>query len=189
MRVTDSQIFDVANLRIQRARSDDSESGDRVSSGKRIEHAWDAAGDAGMVTRHEQEAGRQSAIMTATSKASDELGAVDTALGGVIDSLSRAREIATQLSNDTYNATDRLNAAAEVQQIYGSVVSQLNTRSGDRYVFGGTKDTTQPFDSAGNYNGDALTRKVEVAPGILQDSSIRADQAFKGTAGGVDILT
>ncbi len=188
MRVTDSQIFEIANLRMQKARSDDATAADQVSTSKRIQHVWDAAGDAGMIARHEQEVGRQTAIMTATSKAGNELGAVDTAMGQVIDSLTRAREIATQLSNDTYSATDRANAAAEVQQIFSTMISQMNTRFGDRYVFGGTRDATPAFDSTGAYLGDAGVRQVEVAPGILQDASIRGDEVFKGASGGIDVL-
>ncbi len=189
MRVTDQQIFDLAQLRIMRARSDNAHAGDQVSTGKRIEHVWDGSAAAGMIARHEQEASRQKAISDVASRTSEEVGAADNAFSQVLTSLTRARELATQLSNDTYNAQDRATGAVEVQQLVTSVVSQLNVRFGNRFLFGGSRDATPPFDAAGNYTGDTLVRQVEVAPGLLHDASIRADQAFKGVGGGVDVLT
>lgn len=188
MRVSDQSLFDLANLRIMRARVDTAEAGDRVASGKRIEHPWDASGDAGMVVRHHQESGRQDGIFMASTRAADELRVVDGAMDQVTTTLTRAKELAVQLSNDTYNASDRANASAEVTQLFNAVVSQLNLRFGDRYVFGGTQDASAPFDAAGNYLGDTNVRRVEIAPNILQDASMRSDVAIKGAGGGVDVL-
>ena len=188
MRVSEQAIFSLANQRIMRARSDETQAGDQVSSGKRIEHPWDAAGDAGMVVRQQQEAGRQDGIYNAASKASDELHAVDGAMDQITTSLTRAKELAVQLANDTYNATDRAGGAAEVQQLVSAVISQLNMSFGDRYVFGGMQDGKPPFDAAGNYLGDGNVRKVEIAPGVMQDASTKADVALKGAGGGLDVL-
>jgi flagellar hook-associated protein 3 FlgL len=188
MRVSDKAMYDLANLRIMRARADATTAGDQVSSGKRIEHPWDGSGDAGMIVRQQQEAGRYDGIFTASGKAADELNAVDGAMDQITTSLTRAKELAVQLSNDTYKASDRADAALEAQQLLNSVVSQLNVKFGDRYVFGGMQDAAPPFDAAGNYLGDANVRKVEIAPGVMQDASARADVAFKGAGGGVDTL-
>ena len=188
MRVSDQAMYNLASLRIMRARADETKAGDQVSSGKRIEHPWDAAGDAGMAVRHQQETGRQDGIFNASSRATDELRVVDSAMDQVTTSLTRAKELAVQLANDTYNANDRLGGAAEVQQLLSAVVSQLNLRFGERYVFGGMQDGAPPFDATGAYLGDANVRKVEIAPGVLQDASTRADVALKGAGGGIDVL-
>lgn len=188
MRVSDQAMYNLANLRIMRARADSTEAGDRVASGKRIEHPWDAAGDAGMVVRHQQESERQDGIFMVSSRAAEELGVVDGAMDQVTTSLTRAKELAVQLANDTYSAGDRAGGAAEVQQLFSAVVSQLNMRFGERYIFGGMEDGAPPFDANGNYLGDANVRRVEIAPGVLQDASARADVALKGAGGGVDIL-
>jgi len=189
MRVTDGYMYDLANRRLMRSRSESVVSGDQVSSGKRVQAPWDDAAAAGLITTFAQGKVRQTALMTAANRASEELGVVDGAFDHAITNLTRARELAVQLSNDTYSAADRANAAAEVTQIFGSLVSQLNLRFGDRYVFGGTRDQTPPFAANGAYLGDTNIRRVEIAPGVLQDASIRADAAFTGAGGGVDVLT
>lgn len=188
MRIADQTIFNLANQRIMRARSEATEAGDRVSSGKRIEHPWEDPGGSGMMVRHQQEAGRQAGILSASSHASEELVVVDGALDQVSTSLIRAKELAMQMSNDTYSARDRSNASSEVQQLFSAIVSQLNMRFGDRYVFGGMQDAAPPFDANGNYLGDANARRVEIAPGVLQEASTRADVALKGVGGGIDVL-
>ncbi|MCA2978203.1 MAG: flagellar biosynthesis protein FlgL [Myxococcaceae bacterium] len=188
MRVSDSYVFDLANARLMRTRRESTAVVDQISSGKRVEAPWDDAAAAGLITRFAQERARQDSLMTAATRSSDELAAVDGALDQVTTALSRARELAVQLSNDTYSPSDRRNAAAEVQQLFQQVVGSLNLRFGDRYVFGGTADQAPPFDAAGAYLGNAATRRVEIAPGILQDASIRADVALKGAGGGVDVL-
>lgn len=189
MRVSDTYMFDLANSRLMRSRAESTIASDRVSSGKRVEAPWDDSAAAGLITRFAQDRSRQDAMMTAADRASEELGVVDGAFDQVLTSLTRASELAVQLSNDTYSAADRQNASAEVQQLFQSVLGQINMRYGDRYVFGGMRDNAPPFDPAGTYLGDANTRRVEIAPGILQDASVRADIAFKGAGGGVDVLT
>jgi flagellin-like hook-associated protein FlgL len=188
MRVSDQAMFNLANLRIMRARGESVEAQDRVSSGKRVEHAWDAAGDAGLIVTHQQEKGRQTGIRGAAQQTSEELGVVDGAYDQVTTSLTRIKELAVQLANDTYGPNERANGAAEVQQLFTAVISQLNVRFGERYLFGGMQDTQPPFDAAGNYLGDDRVRQVEVAPGVLNDASTRADVALKGATGGTDVL-
>ncbi len=188
MRVSEQAIFTLANQRIMRARAESVEAGDQVASGKRVTHPWDAPADAGAIVRYEQEGARQGAIAKMADRSSEELGMVDGALDQVTTSLTRIKELAVQLSNDTYGAVDRAAGAAEVQQLFTAVVSQLNVRIGERYLFGGTQDTAPPFDANGNYLGDANVRRVEIAPGVLQDASARADVALKGAGGGTDVL-
>ncbi|MDP3234230.1 MAG: flagellin [Myxococcales bacterium] len=189
MRVSDGYMYDLANRRLMRSRAESTVVGAQVSSGKRVEAPWDDAAAAGLITRFAQDKVRQGAMQSAADRASEELGAVDSAFQQVVTTLSRAQELAVQLSNDTYNAGDRASAGVEVQQLFQSVVSQLNIRLGDRYLFGGTADQAPPFDATGAYLGDTNTRRVEIAPGVLQDASIRADSTFRGVGGGIDVLT
>ncbi len=188
MRISEQQIYSLASARIMAARDESVTAGDQVSTGKRVTHPWDDAGDAGLITTQANQIAKQDSVAAVAGKASDELVAADGAMDQVTTTLTRAHELAVQLSNDTYNAQDRANGAIEVQQLFQAVVSQLNVRVGDRFVFGGMKDGAPPFDATGAYLGDANVRQVEIAPGVMQDASVRADQAFKGVGGGIDVL-
>jgi flagellar hook-associated protein 3 FlgL len=188
MRVTDSMIFQqgAADAAAAAARAQDA--ANQASTGLKLAHPGDDPGGAGLVALNDGIAARATAIGSAAGQAADELGAADGALNSVTNALARAQQIATQFGSAGYSAQQRSDAALEVQGLTSSIVASLNTKVGNRYIFGGTLDNAEPFNAAGTYLGDANVRKVEVAPGVLQDASVRADVALKGVGGGTDVL-
>lgn len=188
MRVTESMMFQSATTEAQSARSRLEQATREVSSGKRVEHPGDDPTAASLVPQARINSARFGAISSAVGRASDELNVANGALGQVQQQLARGIELATQMSNGTYSAADRAGAAVEVDGLIQGIVGLLNTRVANRYIFGGTKDDVPPFDTTGTYLGDTGVRKVEVAPGVLQTSSVRADVAIKGVGGGADVL-
>jgi flagellar hook-associated protein 3 FlgL len=188
MRVTNQMIFDFATYSIDQASARSEQATEVASTGIRVQHPWDDPTAAGQIVTNQANASQFDVISTAVGRASDELQLADTSLSGVGNILTRASELAVQLSNSTYSAGDRAGAAAEIQQLFNQAVGDLNVQSGNRYLFGGNKDGTPPFDPSGNYNGDSAVRQVQVAPGVYEDASVRADVAIKGVGGGVDVL-
>jgi len=188
MRVTDRMLYDRASRDGGAARTRLETAIARASTGQRLVHPGDDPAGAGLATLHLAAADRADAILASAQQAGDELAAVDSAFNDVTNGLARARELAVQFASAGYTAAQRAAAAGEAQSLIAQMVASLNTRVGNRYVMGGTLDGTPPFDAAGNYSGDASVRQVEVAPGVLQDASVRADVALKGVGGGVDVL-
>lgn len=188
MRVTDRQTFESAQRNIARAREADAIATDRASTGIRVTHPGDDPSGAGRMATHISQESRLDSIATTIERASDELDAADNALGALGEIVTRARELAVQLANGTYGPNERANSANEVDSLLRNAVTQANVRFGDRYLFGGFSDGAPPFDAAGNYVGDTGVRQIEVAPGIRQDVSIRADVALKGAGGGTDLF-
>lgn len=189
MRVSERMIYDNVMRNAGAARSRVEDASNVASTGLRVSRASDDPAAAAELATRRQALSRADAIADATGRASDELDAADGALNTVTTSLARAREIAVQFSNATYSATDRAGVATEVDQLGQQIIAALNQQVGNRYIFGGSIDDKPPFDTSGNYLGDAQTRKVEIAPGVLQDASVRADVAIKGANGGVDVLS
>jgi len=189
MRVTDRMTYDRAAVDASAARTRADEALTLASTGLKLRSPGDAPADAGLVTINDGLAARAAAIGSGAQAASDELSATDAALNDVTNGLARAREIAVQMSNSSYTAQQRADAAGEVQGLLSSLIASLNTQVSGRYVMGGTLDGTPPFGPTGAYAGDANVRQVEVAPGVLQAASVRADVAFKGVGGGTDTLT
>jgi flagellar hook-associated protein 3 FlgL len=185
MRVTDRLIFDNASRDTAQARAAAEDASRVASTGTRIHHPSDDPAAAGMIPAFQIAGARYAAIGQAAGLASDELNAADGALDSVATTLSRARELAVQFSNGTYDASQRAGGALEVSQLIEHVRATLNTRFGNRYLFGGTKDDAPPFDAAGNYAGDTGVRQVEVAPGVLQQANVLVNGMGAGTAGGV----
>lgn len=196
MRVSDQMIYDRAQVDGGAARSRLDEATARASTGVRVVHPGDDPAAAGLVTAERIKQQRLEAIASSAGRASDEIAAVDGALAGISTALARASELAVQLGSDPYSAAERAAGAKEVQGLLASILGDLNVKVGNRYVFGGTADASPPFaglvlDGAGNvdaaltgvYAGDANVRQVEIAPGVYQDASVRADVAVRGAGG------
>lgn len=189
MRVTDRMLFDRAARDGGAARTRLEEAVARASTGQRLVRPGDDPAGAGLVVRHQAAAAQADSIMKAAQQASDELAVADSALNDVTNALARARELAIQLANDSYGTRERVAAAGEAQGLLDRMIGALNTRFGSRYVFGGTLDGAAPFDATGNFLGNSNPRLLEIAPGVYETASVRADRAVKGAGGGVDLLT
>ena len=189
MRVTSGMIFDQARTNAEKARSRHQDAVIKASSGMRVNHPSDDPVAAGLMAKHRVAQMRQEAIGQSVGRAESEIQTADGAVGELSNLLARAKELAVQFSNSTYSATDRSNGASEVEQLLKNAINILNTEVGGRYIFGGKKDGTPPFDSAGNYSGDTEVRMIEIAPGVTSQASLRADVAIKGVGGGVDVLS
>lgn len=188
MRVTDSLIFQLASRTTAQAREALEQAMEVASTGTRVAHPSDDPAAAGLGSALRISSEREAAILKASQAASDELGVVDSALGDVSTQLSRARVIAMQYASAGYDAQARSMGAQEVASIAGQIVGDVNSRFGNRYVFGGNRDGAPPFDASGGYSGDAGVRQVEIAPGVYEQANVRADVAFKGAGGGVDVF-
>jgi len=188
VRVTDSLVFQAAIRDTGRARERAQRAMEVAATGSRVSHPGDDPAAAGMIEAFGMSTVRLDAVARSAGLANSELQAADGALDGIGNALSRARELAVALSNAGNGAAERGSGALAVGQLLAEVVARANTRFGNRWVFGGNRDGAPPFDVSGSYLGDAGIRQVEIAPGVLQDASVRADVALKGVGGGVDVL-
>jgi flagellar hook-associated protein 3 FlgL len=188
MRVTEKMMFQAGQVQTAAARERLEKATAELSSGKRITHAADDPAGSGILITSKISQQRYSTIQQVVGRAADELNIAEGVLGEVSNVMQRGRELAMQLGSSQFNGEDRATSSNEVDGLLKTVIGLLNTEVGGRYIFGGTKDGTPPFDSAGVYSGDAGTRQVEIAPGVLENSSLRADIAIKGTGGGADVL-
>jgi len=111
------------------------------------------------------------------------LATVDAALGDATDAMDRARELAVQMSSETYNDADRASSAAEVDALRQQLIEVGNVAFGDRYLFAGTAYDAAPFDDTGGYNGSADT------PETVAGRDIRIQTGFDGSAILSDAIT
>jgi flagellar hook-associated protein 3 FlgL len=188
VRVSDALIFRSAMQSADRSRDAEQTASQVASSGLRVSTPGDDPAASGLIVAYGISQQRYTAIGAGAQAASNELAAADSSLSDVATQLSRARTLAVQFANSGYTSSQMAMGGSEVDSIVGQIVSDLNTRFGNRYVFGGTKDDAPPFDTSGNFTGNDDVRQVELAPGVLQQANVQAGTAFKGLAGGTDVL-
>jgi flagellar hook-associated protein 3 FlgL len=187
MRVTNQMLFEAQGQQIAAAREKMLEAQARVTTGVRVNHPGEDPAAAGVIVSHRMALERFDTIDQTIARAAEEAEVADGALQEVSTLIARARELAVQLGNDSYSNIERAGGALEIKTIMGQVTQLMNTQVAGRYIFGGNIDQTPPFDAVGTYSGDTNIRQVEVAPGLMQNQSVRADQALKGVGGGVDV--
>jgi flagellar hook-associated protein 3 FlgL len=70
----------------------------------------------------------------------------ESSLQRVEELIIRAKEIANQMSTGTYSASQRADAAKEIQNILEQLVQIGNTKINGRYIFSGNKDHTPAYE-------------------------------------------
>jgi flagellar hook-associated protein 3 FlgL len=188
MRVSDRMMYDQANSNAVSARDKVLSAYDQASTGMRVTHPGDDPTSAGLIVKGRQTMSRIDGLSQGAARANDELGVVDSSLQEMSNLVARVRELTVQMGNDSYSPVDRANAANEVNTLFRQATMLMNTDVNGRYIFGGTRDSAPPFDTTGAYQGDTNVRQLEIAPGVVEDASVRADVAVKGVGGGVDLF-
>jgi flagellar hook-associated protein 3 FlgL len=142
----------------------------------------DPAAYASIVDRNAQIATVQ-ARSSAASVAAGDLNMAEGTLDQAGTLMSQASQIAIEAGNGTMSATDRANAAKQVDSITQEMVSLANAKGSSGYLFGGTKNNAPPFDASGNFTGNDGVTHVEVADGVLATSNANGAAAFTAEGG------
>jgi flagellar hook-associated protein 3 FlgL len=116
------------------------------------------------------------------------LGQADNAMSAMGDVVTRAHELAMGMANGTYNANDRVTAVNEVKQLTDQLVQLGNTLVGGKYIFGGFKNDSAPFNANGTFVGsdDAVSIALSANATVVMNYS--GGKLLNGTGGGVDIF-
>ena len=111
---------------------------------------------------------------------------VENAIEELTNIAVKAKELAIGQSSSFYDADIRSSVAREIEQLKKQTVSVANRRLGNKYLFGGYKSLSRPYDDSGKYFGDDGVASIEVSkdffvPGNVPGSrllSINTDKAL-----------
>ena len=110
----------------------------------------------------------------------------ETVLSQVEEILGEAKALTVTMSSDTQGATERANAAEQVDGYFQQILALANTQVDGRYIFSGTKTDTAPFelgtDGSGNttvtYQGNDTEFAVNIAKDINVDVGRDGEDIF-----------
>ncbi len=139
MRVSTNQFHSQGISSIQKHQSDVLDTQLKLSTGKRV----NVASDDPVATTQIHSLNRTMSTIDQYAKNGDfaksQLVLEETAIADSISQLQRARELAIQMSNDTYSAEDRKSTAAEVEQIIQQTKNMMNFRNSEgELIFAGS---------------------------------------------------
>jgi flagellar hook-associated protein 3 FlgL len=115
------------------------------------------------------------------------LAETESAISTSMENVERASTLAQQGASETYNQSQLDNIAVEVNQILESLVSSGNHQTNGRYIFGGTRTTSQPFvvtrNAAGeitgvSYAGNDQHTQVAISDGVQINTNETGKDVF-----------
>lgn len=109
------------------------------------------------------------------------LAAADEAVTGIASTLADARELAVQLSSDTYSAAARQDSVITAQAMLDRVLLFANTNLGGRYIFAGDAYDAEAYDPAtGAYLGDTGNPGTEIGNGKVAATGFDGSAMLQG---------
>ncbi|WP_214753905.1 flagellar hook-associated protein FlgL [Exiguobacterium sp. s16] len=169
---------------------------EQLISGKRIQRASEDPVVAMQGMRYRTEVREVDQFRRNVSEATSWMDLTDSTLNEVTEAVKRIRELTTQAANDTYESSQRQIIQSEVNQLIEHIGSLANAKSGEKYIYNGTK-TDQPLvdmdalkaflaDPNGDVNSiypdgaPAVSGKVafEVSKGITVQVNMQPETVF-----------
>lgn len=111
-----------------------------------------------------------------------------TSLDQLLNTLSRAQEIAVQNRGSATSLQIRQSAAVEVKNLFEEVVLLANVKLGGKYIFGGHDTLNPPFQSDGAYIGDSGELRVNIGSNSDLKINMSGDEVFTTGNGGQDVF-
>lgn len=178
MRVTQAGLWNLVRQNLATNSTRLREVEDQAVTGLLISKPSDAPELVGQIDRLQAGSLDQEVYGKNASQAVGSLDQLDSALGRVHDTLSRARELAVQTAGDLSNSDDRGYAALEVSSLRDTLLDAANSNFGGRYIFAGTAYDSPPFADDGSYTGSTDTPTTKVGDSTWVDTGLDGSAVF-----------
>ncbi|MFV3407254.1 flagellar hook-associated protein FlgL [Bdellovibrio bacteriovorus] len=187
MRIADKMSFNQVNQNLTKNRSEMADLQNQAATQKRINKpSDDPLASARVLTARTEERGNTQFIKN-INNARSFLEFSDQSLSELTEILVRAKELAVSQSNDASgNEESRMVTASEIEQIYNQSIQIGNRKLGERYIFGGQKTQTTPFNQSGEYFGNDADMKIQTQKDSFVAMNLPGSKVFLGRGLGGD---
>lgn len=140
---------------------------ERLSSGKRINRPSDDPGGAEIVLKLRTSQTEIEQFKRNAAASNQKLNAADDTLSSYTNILDRLKTLVTQGLSDTTTQPARDALATEIQSLRERVLNTANSKYGDEYIFGGTRQNAPPYDPTSSIPAVTPTNPqyVQIEPG------------------------
>lgn len=200
MRITNSALykFGIRNTQEQRARLATLQ--EQASTGKRINRPSDDPVKIRATTLIRDGLAHISQFRESITTSRLRISTTEAALANSYEVMVRAKELALQGANGTFDDEGRLNLARSVEQLHDQLMREANSRdAGGGRVFAGFATDTDPFTVSGDFVpgaaaptvtfvGDSNEIQVDIDEGVALQVTLQGDRVFTGAGGGEDLF-
>jgi flagellar hook-associated protein 3 FlgL len=184
MRVSTSQIYNIANIGMRDAQVAVDKTHQQISSGKRVLSPADDPVAATSILMLNQELARTSQFGKNIDAADNNLALEDTTLQSVVSLIQRLKELSVKAGNTAVlSKSDYKAIAAEVDSRLEELMSLQNTRNASgQYIFAGFQSEAIPFvnNGGGNYSyqGDEGQLRIQASTSVTVAVSDSGKKVF-----------
>ena len=122
------------------------------------------------------------------------MSVTSTTLSSITDLAQKARELTVQGATDTLSQSGRDAIADQIDQLIAGMKQEGNATYDGRYVLGGSRTNTPPYDATltktdpsvtanDAYSGDAASQLREIGPGVTIAVNVHGDEVLGGASG------
>lgn len=181
MRIADKMNYEQVTNNLGRNRAEMSDLQNQAALQKRVTKPSDDPLGATRILGMRTEVNGNNQYLKSISNAKAFLEYSEESLGALSDALVRAKELAINQANDaSAGPKSRELVASEVTQLHSQAVQIGNRKLGDRFLFGGFRTQSAPFDPDGNYHGDNGLMEVIIDKEAKLAMNIPGNLAFLG---------
>lgn len=154
----------------------------KVATGRRIINPSDDLVAAERISHLDRAMGQLEVFGRTRETVRNNLEQADNIMSDVANLGTEAFELAVQLSNDSVGPEERAAAFTRLEGMLDTFVGLANHQRPDgSYLFNGIDDQNPPYNEFDQFVGSEVNRQVEMAPGIVQASTVTASDAFVDT--------
>ncbi len=175
MRITTSLQYQTLSANIESSLETLNTTQSQISSGKKIQTFSDDPAGASQALSVRSALGDNAQFQRNAAAATSFLSASEGALSSATSVLQSARQIAVAGANSTQTPDSLAALGDQVDGAIQQLTQAANTQAGGRYLFGGTKTTTPPYDATQTYQGN--TGAINSALGPNASVQINTDGA------------
>ncbi len=181
MRVSDKMSFNQVDRNIQKNRAEMLDLQEQAATQKRINKPSDDPTAAARVLTSRTEERGSAQFIKNLNHAKGFLEFTDQSLGELGEILVRAKELAISQASDAGASLEtRQVTATEIEQIRNQALHIANRKLADRYIFGGFRTQTAPFNTEGEYGGDNGDIKLHIHKDSFISMNIPGNRVFLG---------
>lgn len=134
-----------------------------LSTSKRIHKPSDDPGGSLKLLRLKSYLSRYERYQKNTEDAEHWLVAAESSLTDLEGILTQVNSILIRASSDTVDKTERENLGRQLAALWDQVIQVANQKHGDKYLFGGTHNETQPFTASRDVSDESFMADHDTA--------------------------
>ena len=173
-------------LDLQRTKAQLTRLSGQLASGSRLTDLGEDPTASALVLDFQTSIDQNKASISQADTAQSFLGATETSLSSLNTELTRALELAEQGLSET-TSSGRASIAEEIDGIRTGILSLANTQAEGKYLFAGTRTTTQPFTEGATgtitYAGDDQDIDLDITSSASVTTNLTGSAVFLGSGG------